>query len=86
LILLIEQPFWEKLYADTSASAFSKRPSSDVKEFYSMFPENARILDVGCGEGRNAIFLARTGTMVDAFDISENGIQKAKSIYRRNIF
>ena len=35
------------------------------------------MLDVGCGEGRNSIFLAEKGFIVDAFDISEAGIEKA---------
>jgi tellurite methyltransferase len=37
-------------------------------------------LDVGCGEGRNSIFLAEKGFIVDAFDLSEAGIEKAKRI------
>jgi tellurite methyltransferase len=35
---------------------------------------------VGCGEGRNSIFLAEKGFQVDAIDISEAGIAKAKRI------
>jgi SAM-dependent methyltransferase len=34
-------------------------------------------LDVGCGEGRNAIWLARQGWDVTAFDFSAVGIDKA---------
>ncbi len=37
-----------------------------------------RVLDIGCGEGRNAIFLAGLGHTVDAFDISAAGIEKAR--------
>ena len=36
------------------------------------------VLDAGCGEGKNAIFLARSGARVDAYDISEYGIANAK--------
>lgn len=61
-------------------STFSKGPTVDVNEFYRIFPRNARVLDVGCGEGRNSVFMAKLGNMVDAFDISENGIEKAKKI------
>ena len=33
-----------------------------------------KLLDIGCGEGRNAVFFARNGYNVTAFDISEKGI------------
>lgn len=75
-----EKPFWEQTYADLDVSTFSKEPTVDVKEFYKLFPQNARVLDVGCGEGRNSLFMASLGNDVDAFDISENGIRKAKYI------
>lgn len=75
-----ESPFWEQLYADMEVSTFSKGPTMDINEFYKLFPQNAQVLDVGCGEGRNSIFMAALGNKVDAFDISENGIEKAKKI------
>lgn len=78
-----ERPFWEQLYADMEVSTFSKGPTMDVNEFYNVFPPNAQVLDVGCGEGRNAIFMAKLGNNVDAFDISENGIEKAKKISKQ---
>lgn len=39
-----------------------------------------KILDIGCGEGKDAVFLARNGYDVTAFDISDTGIQKAKAL------
>ncbi len=35
------------------------------------------VLDVGCGEGKNAIFLARKGAKVTAIDISEFAVRNA---------
>lgn len=75
-----DKPFWEATYADMDVSTFSKGATVDVGEFYNIFPKNAIVLDVGCGEGRNSIFMAKLGNRVDAFDISENGIEKAKII------
>lgn len=43
-----------------------------------------RVLDVGCGEGKDAVFLAKCGYQVTAFDISETGIEKAKRLAQRN--
>ena len=38
------------------------------------------LLDIGCGEGKDAVFFARCGYKVSAFDISDAGIQKTKRL------
>lgn len=40
--------------------------------------EGLRILDAGCGEGKNAVFLAQKGACVDAVDISELAIHNGR--------
>ena len=72
------KPFWEQTYKNKEISTFSKGPTDDVRDFYKKFGQDSSILDVGCGEGRNSIFLAGEGHKVDAFDISQTGIEKAK--------
>ena len=72
-----DEPFWEKSYRDDNVSTFAKGPTESVKEIYQKFKNESLILDVGCGEGRDSIFLARQGHWVDAFDISEAGISKS---------
>jgi len=37
-----------------------------------------RVLDVGCGEGKNAAFLAQQGALVDAVDLSELAIRNGQ--------
>lgn len=39
-----------------------------------------RLLDIGCGEGKDAVFFARNGYDVTAFDISEAGLEKTKRL------
>jgi tellurite methyltransferase len=39
-----------------------------------------KLLDIGCGEGKDAVFFARCGYDVSAFDISEAGIEKTKRL------
>lgn len=39
-----------------------------------------RVLDMGCGEGKDAVFFAKCGYAVTAFDISEQGIEKSKRL------
>lgn len=43
-----------------------------------------RILDIGCGEGKDAVFFARCGYEVAAFDNSKHGISKAKKLAEHN--
>ena len=39
-----------------------------------------KVLDIGCGEGKDSVFLARNGYEVTAFDISEQGLCKARDL------
>ena len=43
-----------------------------------------RVLDIGCGEGKDAVFMAKCGYAVTAFDVSEQGIEKAKRLAEHN--
>lgn len=43
-----------------------------------------RVLDIGCGEGKDGVFFAKCGYTVTAFDISEQGIEKAKRLAEYN--
>lgn len=47
-------------------------------------PKNSRVLCVADGEGRNSVWLAKNNYVVDAFDISEVGINKAKKFAQEN--
>jgi tellurite methyltransferase len=35
-----------------------------------------KLLDIGCGEGKDAVFFARCGYIVSAFDLAETGLEK----------
>lgn len=40
--------------------------------------QGRRALDIACGEGRNAIYLAQHGFVVDAIDIAERGLERGR--------
>lgn len=72
-------PFWEEAYQDKDGVTFSINPNPTIKEFEHLLQKESNILEVGCGEGQNAIYLAQQGYCnVSAFDLSENGIAKVK--------
>lgn len=71
--------FWEKGYRDMNVSCMGG-PSFEVAEILPALPENAKVLDLGCGEGRNAFFLAQQGCHVTAVDRSTAGINKLSAI------
>ncbi len=72
---------YDEKYGDESFY-WSVRPSDTCFGVLKHMPpdRHLRLLDIGCGEGRNAVFFARNGYEVHAFDISENGIQKTKRL------
>ena len=39
-----------------------------------------KILDIGCGEGKDAVYMAKRGYTVTAFDLTESGIAKTKRL------
>jgi tellurite methyltransferase len=75
-------PLWETTYADLDAKSFGDA-SREILELIPLLPPEAKVLDLGCGDGRNAIPLAQAGFTVTAIDISEAGIRKLDTISAR---
>jgi len=53
-----------------------------LEEYRELFPEGRRALDVACGAGRNAVYLAERGWTVTACDISLVGLRQARQLAR----
>lgn len=70
-----EREHWDHRYATEGAR--STEPAAFLVEVVDRFPAQSRILDVGGGSGRNAIWLAQRGHDVTIADISEPGLQLA---------
>lgn len=65
---------YDKLYGETRDAL--GEPTARIVGFFDSYEvEGARILDVGCGQGRDALFLARRGHRVVGVDLSPNGIR-----------
>ncbi|MEV6713641.1 class I SAM-dependent methyltransferase [Lentzea sp. NPDC051208] len=73
--------WWDRFYADRSREVpfFVTKPDENLARYVergTLVP--GRALDVGCGPGRNALFLTRNGFQVDAVDISATAIRWAE--------
>lgn len=58
------------------------RPSAMCLKILELMPPEKplKLIDIGCGEGKDAVFFARCGYDVSAYDISEAGIRKLKML------
>ncbi len=70
---------WDRKY-DRPEYLYGIEPSRYLAEQVHLLPVAGRALDLAAGEGRNAVFLARRGLMVDAVDISAVGLGKAEKL------
>lgn len=62
------------------AQAFEKAaPSADLRGFMDALPAGARVLDLGCGTGRAAAFMAAEGFDVDPVDGSAGMVAEART-------
>ena len=59
---------------------FGTEPNAWLKAHAGAWPPGGRVLCVADGEGRNSVWLARQGFVVDAFDIAEAGVAKARRL------
>jgi len=73
-----DQKRWDKRFG-RKEFALGKEPNPLLKRHIHLLPKG-RALDVATGEGRNAVFMAQNGFEVDAVDISEKGLKKARKL------
>ena len=62
------------LYDNTyrnSKDNFGSEPEPVLRDYYHKIDKSGPVLDIGAGQGRNALFLARQGFAVDAIDPSK---------------
>lgn len=79
------QPFadaadtWNKRF-ETERYIFGVEPNDFLREQAPRLTAGNRALCVADGEGRNSVWLARQGLLVDAFDISDVALRKARRL------
>ena len=70
---------------DTKEYYWGLEPNKLCYEIMKLMPPTKplKVLDIGCGEGKDAVFLARNGYVVSALDATDNGIEKGKLLAER---
>lgn len=72
------QDFWDVFYADRSRPIpfFAAKPDESLAGYLDqgVVAPGGRALDLGCGPGRNALYLASRGFQVDAVDLSPTAL------------
>lgn len=77
---------YEKLY-QSDEYYWGLKPAAfldDLLAATNRSPCELTVLDIGCGEGKDAVYLAQKGCKVTAFDITKSGIHKTKSLASKN--
>jgi SAM-dependent methyltransferase len=72
---------WDVFYSDRDRGIpfFENHPDENLAEYVEKkIIEAGKALELGCGPGRNAIYLAENGFLVDAVDQSEVGLSWGK--------
>lgn len=80
---LLREPteFWNTFYKDKEKNVpfFCDKPDEHlVKYMERQIIKPRKVLEIGCGNGRNAIYLAQKGCTVTAVDLSQRAIDWAK--------
>ena len=57
-------------------------PSVFAREVRALLPSGARVLELGCGEGRDSVYFASCGCDVTGVDVSAAGLHKAERLAR----
>jgi len=77
--------WWDDFYSDRQKPCpfFVQWPDECLVQYVESGRIQAeRVLELGCGNGRNAVYLARQGCIVDAVDFSQRAISWAQEMAR----
>jgi SAM-dependent methyltransferase len=74
-------PFWDGFYSDRNKKVpiFVDLPDENLVQYFEKgLLKPGKVLELGCGPGRNALYFAKRGCEVDAVDLSQEGLQWGK--------
>ncbi|MET0106407.1 MAG: class I SAM-dependent methyltransferase [Sedimenticola sp.] len=77
--------FYENYASKVAQRALGENVDSAHEKFTARLPDNARILEAGCGPGRDVKYFLKQGYSVDAFDGSSSMCDIAREYTGHNI-
>lgn len=70
---------WNRRFSE-AGYLFGTEPNQWLREHAQVWQPGEHVLCVADGEGRNSVWLAQRGLQVDAFDVAQEGVRKAKAL------
>ena len=70
--------FWDRSYAGPEVRDVSRSPSSFAEWVTERLPARSRVVDIGAGTGRDAVYFARHGHDVVGYDYSGGALRQAR--------
>ena len=79
----LQSNFWDERYS-SEEYVYGVEPNQFFKQVLDKIPVPGKLLLPGEGEGRNAVYAAKCGWLVDAYDQSINAQKKALKLAEIN--
>lgn len=77
----MDKNYWKNIYSQQSESEQPSLFAQYIVDTYGV--ENKKLIELGCGNGRDAIYFANANAIVDAIDQCDNIIELLQHRYQR---
>lgn len=74
---------WHERFS-TEEYMYGKEPNEFVTQIADHLPKGGKVLCIAEGEGRNAVYLAKQGFSVTAWDYAQSGLDKTKALAKEH--
>lgn len=75
-----QQEKWNQRYQDSELAGKPLQAAQVLRDYQHLLPDIGTALDLACGRGGNALFLAQRGLHVSAWDIADVALQQLQQL------